>query len=121
MYKRQIGDRPKRVDASLFKEKLFNSVNGVETGIEQDLAEGIYENLVIGGYVKRGVLTPKYYEDKERGAVELDEEFEPYWEGILKLLDSVYQEEQLLPKNARDDNAELVIEMCIRDSYNSEV
>jgi hypothetical protein len=36
--------------------------------VDIDLAQSIYEGLITSGYVKKGVLTDKYYEDKKKGS-----------------------------------------------------
>ena len=71
-----LADRPRKVDVGLFKNQVLTNAQGEPVKVTQDLAEAIYEDLVSSGYVKRGALTDKYYEDKANGEIHVAEEVE---------------------------------------------
>jgi type III restriction enzyme len=60
-----VADRPRMVTADLFKNKVIKDAGGAEQVVDIELAQSIYEGLIASGYVKKGVLTDKYYEDKK--------------------------------------------------------
>ena len=74
-----VADRPCKVEAKLFNEKFG-----------EDTALAIYESLIENGYVKRGELTEKYYEEKKNGTLEVSKEAEGRTTDIIAVLDSVY-------------------------------
>lgn len=74
-----VADRPLKVEAKLFTEKFG-----------EDTALVIYESLIENGYVKRGELTEKYYEDKKNGTITVPEEAAERAADVIAVLDSVY-------------------------------
>lgn len=60
-----VADRPRMVTVDLLKNKVIKDTSGAEQVVDIELAKGIYEGLITSGYVKKGVLTDKYYEDKK--------------------------------------------------------
>jgi type III restriction enzyme len=70
------------------------------------MAQTIYDSLFENGYVKKGELTDKYYDDKKKGAISFDDEIADYKDSIVDILDS-YDAKQLTPENARKNNVEL--------------
>lgn len=59
-----VAYRPKTVTAELFKGREISDDKGNTQVIDDDLAQAIYEDMISNGYIKRGQLTDKYYEDK---------------------------------------------------------
>jgi len=97
------------VTVDLFKNKVIKDINGAEQVVDIDLAQSIYEGLITSGYVKKGVLTDKYYEDKKNGSVEIAEEAADCQESVMAILDSIYDSRAMQPENARKNNVELKI------------
>ncbi len=60
-----VADRPRTVTADLFKGKVIKDNTGAEQVIDIEMAQAIYEGLIVNGYVKKGALTDKFYEDKK--------------------------------------------------------
>ena len=79
-----VGDRPRKVTPKLF----------VGEKIDSETAQDIYETLISIGYLKRGILTEKYYDDKENDNLDFPDEIADLKEEIIKKLDMVYN----LPK-----------------------
>lgn len=102
-----ISDRPLKVTPSLFEGKVLLNVNGEEEVIDGDTSLILYESLVENGYVKTGVLTDKYYEDKDNGVFNISEELQDSKESIIDILDTIYNPKILQPENARSNNVEL--------------
>lgn len=105
-----VADRPRMVTIDLFKNKVIKDNTGAEQVIDFDLAQSIYEDLISNGYIKKGILTDKYYEDKKNGKIEIAEEVQDCTESIVAILDSIYDTRAMLPENARDQNIELRVE-----------
>lgn len=102
-----VTDRPRMVTVDLFKNKVIKDINGAEQVVDIDLAQSIYERLITSGYVKKGILTDKYYEDKKNGSLEIAEEAADCKESIIAILDSIYDSRAMQPENARKNNVEL--------------
>ncbi|MGI5838093.1 MAG: type III restriction-modification system endonuclease [bacterium] len=102
-----VVDRPRQVTADLFKNKVIVDANGTEQVVDNDLAQSIYEGLIISGYVKKGILTDKYYEDKKNGTIEVAEEAADCRDAVVAILDSVYDSRAIQLENARKNNVEL--------------
>ena len=83
---------------------------GNEQVVDGDTAQAIFEDLIVNGYVKRGILTDKYYDDKLIGAVRVAEEVADSRDAILHILDSIYDNRAMQPENARDKNVELQVD-----------
>ena len=78
--------------------------------IDDDLAQAIYEDLLLNGYIKRGKLTDKYYEDKSNGTVAVAEEVADSAAAIIEIIDGVYDERSSAPENARKNNVQLKVD-----------
>lgn len=65
-----VADRPIQVTAHLFEDMLMVSVEGKEVKVNRDLACEIHEMLVTNGYVKKGKLTEKYFNDRKAGIID---------------------------------------------------
>lgn len=103
-----VADRPRKVTVDLFKGKVIKDVNGVEQVVDEDLAQSIYEGLIANGYVKKGVLTEKYYADKKNGTLEIAEEAADCKDDVIAILDSIYAPLKL--DNARSGNVEATLD-----------
>lgn len=105
-----VADRPAAVTADLFKDKVVSDVNGNEQIIDSAMAQAIYFDMIVNGYVdKKGALTDKYYADKANNAVKLAEEVADCADAVLSILDSIYDSRAMQPENARDKNVELQV------------
>ena len=105
-----VADRPRMVSLDLFKNKIVKDVNGNEQVIDIDLAQSIYEGLITSGYVKKGILTDKYYKDKKNGNIEIAEEAARCKDAVMGILDSIYDSRAMQPENARKNNVELKLD-----------
>ena len=105
-----VADRPRMVTIDLFKNKVIKDKAGAEQVVDMDMAQSIYEGLITNGYIKKGILTDKYYEDKKKGSIEIAEEVQDCTESIIAILDSIYDSRAMQPENARDKNIELQID-----------
>ncbi len=103
-------DRPSIINTELFKNKVIKDINGLEQVIDNDLAQVIYEGLITDGYIKKGILTDKYYEDKNNQNVKIAEEVNNYKDSIIEILDSIYDSKSMQPDNARKNNVELKVD-----------
>ncbi len=100
-----VADRPCKVEAKLFSEKFG-----------EDTALAIYESLIENGYVKRGELTEKYYEDKKNGTLDVPEEAAGRAADVIDVLDSVYDLNVNKPENARKNTVDITLDKGKLDS-----
>jgi type III restriction enzyme len=105
-----VADRPKMVSVDLFKNKVIKDASGAEQVVDMELAQIIFEGLITSGYVRKGLLTDKYYEDKKNGNLEIAEEAADCKESIIAILDSIYDSRTMQPENARKNNVELKVD-----------
>ena len=105
-----VAGRPMVVTADIFRNKVIVDARGNEQVVDNDTAQLIFEDLIFNGYVKRGTLTDKYYDDKAIGAVRVAEEVVDSRDAILHILDSIYDNRAMQPENARDKNVELQVD-----------
>lgn len=105
-----IADRPQKVTAELFVDKVIKDASGNEQVIDGDTATSIYESLIENGYIKKGQLTDKYYEDKANGVIEVAEEVADSTEDVIAIIDSIYDSRIMQPENARSNNVELRVD-----------
>lgn len=105
-----VADRPRMVTIDLFKNKVIKDASGAEQVVDIELAQSIYEGLITSGYVKKGILTDKYYEDKKTGSIEIAEEAADCKESVIGILDSIYDSRAMQPENARKNNVELKLD-----------
>lgn len=96
-----VADRPVQVTAHLFEDIVMVSSDGKEIKINRELACEIHEELISNGYVKKGKLTEKYFNDKKSGTIDLGEELNPIKAGILGRLDTIFNPDSMKPDNAR--------------------
>ena len=100
-----VADRPVKVEAKLFAEKFGD-----------DTALAIYESLIENGYVRRGELTEKYYEDKNSGRLVVPEEAEGQVADVIAVLDSVYDPNAAKPEDARKNTVDVTLNKSKLDS-----
>jgi len=105
-----VADRPRVINIDLFNNKVIKDTTGAEQVVDIGLATDIYEGLITYGYVKKGMLTDKYYDDKKTGNIRVAEEVADYTEGVINILESIYDSRALQPENARANNVELAID-----------
>lgn len=105
-----VADRPVAVTAELFKGRVIVDARGNEQVVDGNTAAAIFEDLIFNGYVKRGMLTDKYYTDKANGDIKVAEEVADCRDSIINILDSVYDSRAMMPENARDKNVELQVD-----------
>lgn len=103
-----VADRPRKVTAELFRGKVIRDANGAEQVVDDDLAQSIYEGLIANGYVKKRVLTEKYYADRKNGTLEIAEEVADCKDDVIAILDSIYAPLKL--DNARSSNVEATLD-----------
>ena len=104
-----ITDRPKKVTADLFKDKFIQDADGNNEIITGEMANIIYEELVTNGYVKRGELTDKYYEDKKAGTLVMPEEVKDSTDSIVRILDMIYDVKGMTPEDARKNDIDIKV------------
>lgn len=105
-----VADRPVKVTAELFAGKVIKDNAGNEQVIDDDMATAIYEGLIEKGYIKKGQLTDKYYNDKKNGEIEVAEEVSDSVEAVVNILDSVYNPEIFKAEDARKKDTEMTID-----------
>lgn len=106
-----LADRPKIVDAQLFENQTLVSEDGRELRINRQIANAIYDDLLLNGYVKQGQMTEKYYADKEAGALHVAEEVAEYGvASVAKIISTVFDAKQMQPENANGNNVEAVLD-----------
>lgn len=106
-----VADRPRAVNADLFKGKVIKDSQGNEVVVDADLASNIVYEMIVNRYIDRnGVLTDKYYEDKANGNVQVPEEVAGCVASIIEIVDSVYTADSMRPENARSNNIELKVD-----------
>ena len=105
-----VAGRPATVTAELFKGRMLIDASGNEYFVEDHIAQAIYEDLISNGYVKRGLLTDKYYADKANGSIQVAEEVADSRDAVINILDSIYDSRAMQPENAREKNIELRVD-----------
>jgi len=97
-----VADRPTVVTAVLFSGLVYPTANGEsKVTINTEQAAEIMEALTLSGYVRRGKLTDKFFEDRKSGAIQLDLELDVDVKAIIKTLDGVFDPSKVIPPNAR--------------------
>lgn len=97
---KEISTRPIVVTANLFTGKTLVFANGEKRTLSTSQAVEIHEELVSNGYVRKGKLTPKYFEDKQQGKLDFGE-YNNAKESIGVILDKVFNPDLLCPDNSR--------------------
>lgn len=101
-----LSDRPKKVDAQLFTDRVLTNANGEAVKVTPDLASAIYEDLIGNGYVKRGELTDKFYADRADGKVQVADEVKDCAASVVQILNTIYDSHSLQPENAASNNVQ---------------
>lgn len=97
-----VGDRPVKVQASLFDGMLITNARGEQKKLNDDDANDIIFTLRMKGYIdKKGQLQQKYHDDKQQGILDFGDEYNDYKKDIVKKLDSVFNPSAVKPENAR--------------------
>jgi type III restriction enzyme len=102
-----IADRPIKVTVALFENKIVKTEKGHDYVIDNDTAQLIVEDMIINGYLKKGELTEKFYEEKESGSIKVAAEVGECKDAIIRILDTIYNPKAITPENARNNNVEL--------------
>lgn len=105
-----VAYRPKTVTADLFKGREISDDKGNTQVIDDDLAQAIYEDMISNGYIKRGQLTDKYYEDKANNSIKVAEEVADSAAAVIEIIESIYDEKAIQPEDARKNNVELKVD-----------
>ena len=105
-----VSERPKMITVDLFKGKVIQDAAGAEQVIDDNIAQAIYENLIVNGYIKKGLLTEKYHEEKQNGTLKVAEEVADSAPDIVAIIDSIYDPKVMQPENARSNNVELHVD-----------
>ena len=106
-----VAGRPVAVTADLFKGKVITDIKGNEQVIDADMAQAIYFDLIVNGYIdKKGALTDKYYDDKANGEIKVAEEVADSRDAVIKILDTVYDANAMKPDDSRSQNVELQVD-----------
>ena len=106
-----VANRPRAVTPELFEGKTITDVDGNSEIITASVAFEICFALRSEGYIdKSGALTDKYYADKANGCVKVADEVAGSAESIIRILDSVYNENATKPENARKNDVELTVD-----------
>lgn len=97
-----VGDRPLKVQPSLFEGLKVTNANGEEKVLDILEASFVFSALVAGGYVNRqGQLTDKYHNDKQQGTLDFGD-YQEYSTNIVKKLDTVFNPDKVKPENGRN-------------------
>jgi len=99
-----VADRPRVVTIDLFKNNVFKTVSGEEQFIDHEIAQSIYDSLVSNQYVKKGVLTDKYHDDKKNESLIFDEDVAEYRDEIISVLSSIYDSRNFQIEDSRKNN-----------------
>ena len=95
-----ITSRPILVTEALFVWKTITTSSGEQLTLMPAQAATIMEELIAAGYVKKQMLTEKYYTEKAAGTLQL-EDWQGALEAITTILDKVFDSTSLRPENAR--------------------
>lgn len=106
-----LKDRPRKVDVQLFLNRTLVDANGNEVKVTPELAAAIHEDLISNGYVKRGELTDKYYEDKASGRVQVAEEVKNCAASVVEILSTIFDSHSVQPEDARGNNVEATLDV----------
>ena len=105
-----VAYRPKAVTTDLFKGREIIDSKGNTQFIDDDTAQAIYEDMISNGYIKRGQLTDKYYEDKANNSIKVAEEVADSAAAVIEIIESIYDEKAIQPEDARKNNVELKVD-----------
>ena len=96
-----VGDRPQKVQPSLFAGMLVTDSQGNQRQIDELEASFLFAELAKQGYVNRqGQLTPKYHQDKQEGTLDFGE-YDEYKKDVERKLETVFNPDAIKPENGR--------------------
>lgn len=95
------GNRPVVVTPTLFTDQLTQTEDGHNIKITTDQAVEIHEELIGQGYIKKGKLTQKYFDEKKAGTLNFGE-VDNLRSFIVKQLDKVFNPDAFKPANGRN-------------------
>ena len=101
-------NRPVVVTATLFTDAMAQTETGTLVKITTQQAVDIHEELIAQGYVKKGKLTQKYFDEKKAGALDFGEQ-NSMKSFIVKQLDKVFNPDDYKPANGREKKKETFI------------
>ena len=97
-----VGDRPIKVQPSLFAGMVMTNANGEQKQVDELEASFLFSTLAAQGYVNRqGQLTQKYHDEKQQGTLDFGEDYNEYKKDIVNKLDSVFNPDAVKPDDAR--------------------
>ena len=97
-----VGDRPQKVQPSLFAGMVMTNADGEQKKVDDLEASFLFAALAGHGYVNRqGELTQKYFDEKQQGTLDFGEEYNEYKKDIVNQLDAVFNPEAMKPDDAR--------------------
>lgn len=101
--KELLADRPVKVDATLFANKVLTNQEGQTIRITKEQADSIHFDLIRQGYIDReGQLTTEYFTAKENHQLQLSETLAGYEDKLVEILESVYHAVQYEIENANN-------------------
>lgn len=87
--------RPVVVTATLFADQLAQTQDGHSIKITTEQAVEIHEELIVQGYIKKGKLTQKYFDEKKADSLQFGE-VENLHSFIIKQLDKVFNPDAIV-------------------------
>ena len=95
-----ISDRPRKADAAFFQNKVLKGADGSSVRIDESMANRIHAWLLKNDYIDEDTneISRSYHEARAQGTLRpMRPELEPYREGVLSLVDSLYLCAQGIP------------------------
>ncbi len=97
-----VGDRPIKVQPSLFAGMVVTNARGEKQKIDDLGASFLFASLAANGYVNRqGQLTQKFHDEKQQGTLDFGEEYNEFKTDIVNRLDAVFNPDTVRPEDAR--------------------
>lgn len=97
-----VAYRPTVVTQALFEGRIFIDADGNSIKVTTEMARSINNRLVRKDYIDDdGVLTPKFYDDKRNGTIELGDDLNSLKLAIVKVLDGIFDPNSTIPSNGR--------------------
>lgn len=97
-----VGDRPIKVQPSLFAGMMVTNARGEKQEIDDLKAAFIFASLAAKQYVdSQGQLTQKFHDDKQQGVLDFGDEYNEFKTDIVNRLDAVFNPDAIKPEDAR--------------------
>lgn len=111
-YAEAVADRPRTITEALFLNKVVHNARGEEKVLSAEDASEIIFSMAASQYidVRKKTLTDKYYEDKAAGKLIVPESLAEFNDGIVRIVDSIYDPERIAPENTRKNNITLKLD-----------